>query len=167
MGSWLTYGLGTENQNLPGFVVLLQGGVRSGPGVYGQGFLPAAYQGTTFRAGRNPILNLTPPAGMKQPEQRDLLDTLRALNERRVETLVMDERFSADGTCCPTCGWLGPAGERTCPADGTPLEQLVGDDLVEAAVELTIQQSAEILAVRRRRDELADRADGVAALLRF
>jgi peptide chain release factor subunit 1 len=94
-------------------------------------------------------------------------DVLSALNERRVETLVMDERFSADGTCCPTCGWLGPAGERTCPVDGTPLEQLVGDDLVEAAVELTIQQSADILAVRRRRDELADRADGVAALLRF
>jgi peptide chain release factor subunit 1 len=94
-------------------------------------------------------------------------DVLRVLNERRVETLVMDERFSADGTCCPTCGWLGPAGERTCPVDGTELEQLVGDDLIEAAVELTIQQSAEILAVRRRREELADRADGVAALLRF
>jgi peptide chain release factor subunit 1 len=94
-------------------------------------------------------------------------DVLRALNERRVETLVMDERFSAEGTRCPSCGWLGPAGERTCPLDGTELEQLVGDDLIEAAVELTIQQSAEILVVRRRRDELADRADGVAALLRF
>ncbi|MEA2379128.1 MAG: peptide chain release factor subunit 1 [Thermoleophilaceae bacterium] len=96
-----------------------------------------------------------------------LEDVLRALNERRVETLVVDERFSADGTCCPRCGWLGPAGERTCPADGTELEQLHGDDLIEAAVELTIQQSAEILAVSRHRDELADRADGVAALLRF
>jgi hypothetical protein len=94
-----------------------------------------------------------------------LEDVLRSLNERRVETLVADEQFSAAGTCCPTCGWLGPAGESSCPVDGTELEQL--DDLTEAAVELTIQQSAEILAVRRRRDELAERADGVAALLRF
>ena len=92
-------------------------------------------------------------------------EVLRALNERRVETLVADERFAAAGTCCPVCGWLGPAGERTCPADGTELEAL--DDLTEHAIELTIQQSAEILAVRGRRDELVKRAGGVAALLRF
>ena len=90
---------------------------------------------------------------------------LRALNERRVETLVADERFAAEGTICPTCDWLGPAGERNCPVDGSELEQL--DDLTEAAVELTIQQAAEILAVRNRREELQDRADGIAALLRF
>ena len=66
LGSWILYGLGSENQNLPGFVVLLEGGVRSGPAVYGQGFLPAAYQGTSFRPGRNPILNLSRPAGMKR-----------------------------------------------------------------------------------------------------
>jgi peptide chain release factor subunit 1 len=94
-----------------------------------------------------------------------LEDVLRALNERRVETLVADERYSAEGTCCPSCGWLGPAGERSCPVDETELETL--DDLTEAAVELTIQQSADILAVRRRRDELAERAGGIAALLRF
>jgi peptide chain release factor subunit 1 len=94
-----------------------------------------------------------------------LEDVLRALNERRVDTLVADERYSAEGTCCPSCGWLGPAGERSCPVDETELETL--DDLTEAAVELTIQQSADILAVRRRRDELAERAGGIAALLRF
>jgi peptide chain release factor subunit 1 len=94
-----------------------------------------------------------------------LEDVLRALNERRVETLVADERYSAEGTCCPSCGWLGPAGQLSCPVDETELETL--DDLSEAAVELTIQQSAEILAVRRRRDELAERAGGIAALLRF
>jgi peptide chain release factor subunit 1 len=92
-------------------------------------------------------------------------EVLRALNERRVETLVIDERFSAEGSLCPSCGWIGLAGERTCPVDGTELETL--DDLTEEGVELTIQQSAEILAVRRRRDELAERAGGVAALLRF
>jgi len=94
-----------------------------------------------------------------------LEEVLRALNERRVETLVADERYSAEGTCCPSCGWLGPAGERSCPVDETELESL--DDLTEAAVELIVQQSAEILAVRRRRDELAERAGGIAALLRF
>ena len=80
LGSWLLYGLGTENTNLPGFVVLLEGGVRSGPAVWGPGFLPAAYQGTTFRPGKNPILNLSSARGMQQAEQRDMLDTLKTLN---------------------------------------------------------------------------------------
>jgi peptide chain release factor subunit 1 len=92
-------------------------------------------------------------------------DVLRALNERRVECLLLDERFVTPGASCPECGWLGSSGERTCPVDGRELEQL--DDLTEAAIELTLQQSAEILAVRRRREELQDRAGGVAALLRF
>src|SRR5580765_3233637 len=95
MGSWVLYGLGTENQNLPGFVVLLQAGVRSGPAVYGQGFLPAAYQGTTFRAGKNPILNLTPPTGMQSGQQRDLLDTLRKLNEQHLSARNQDSELSA------------------------------------------------------------------------
>src|SRR5438309_1570010 len=94
-GSWILYGLGTENQNLPGFVVLLEGGVRSGPAVYGQGFLPAAYQGTSFRPGRNPILNLSPPAGMKNEDQRDLLDTLRKLNEQHLGSRNHDSELSA------------------------------------------------------------------------
>src|SRR5215213_9038677 len=94
-----------------------------------------------------------------------LEEVLRALNERRVETLVADEQFSAPGSCCPVDGWLGPDGIESCPVDGSPLEHL--DDLTEAAIELAIQQSADILEVRRRRDELAQRADGIAALLRF
>jgi peptide chain release factor subunit 1 len=94
-----------------------------------------------------------------------LHEVLRALNERRVETLLVDERLAAPGASCPECGWLGPDGERTCPVDGAELERL--DDLAEAAIELTLQQSAEILPVRRRREELGARAGGVAALLRF
>jgi peptide chain release factor subunit 1 len=94
-----------------------------------------------------------------------LPEVLRALNERRVETLVVDERYEAPATCCPVDGWLGPPGETVCPLDGTPLETL--DDLTEAAVELTIQQSAEILAVQFKRDELEQRAGGIAALVRF
>src|SRR5689334_12362295 len=95
MGSWILYGLGTENQNLPGFVVLLEGGVRSGPAVYGQGFLPAAYQGTSFRPGRNPILNLTPPKGMDSQQQRDLLATLRKLDEQHLAARNDDSELSA------------------------------------------------------------------------
>src|SRR5215469_4318027 len=95
LGSWILYGLGTENQHLPGFVVLLEGGVRSGPAVYGQGFLPAAYQGTSFRPGRNPILNLSRPAGMQPVEQRDLLDTLRTMNEQHLNARNRDSELTA------------------------------------------------------------------------
>src|SRR5439155_786363 len=94
LGSWILYGLGAENQNLPGFVVLLEGGVRSGPAVYGQGFLPAAYQGTSFRPGRNPILNLSRPAGMQPEEQRDLLDTLRKMNEQHLDSRNRDSELA-------------------------------------------------------------------------
>jgi hypothetical protein len=95
LGSWILYGLGSENENLPGFVVLLEGGVRSGPEVYGAGFLPAAYQGTSFRPGRNPILNLSPPQGMGREEQQDLLGTLRQLNQRHLTLRNHDSELTA------------------------------------------------------------------------
>ena len=95
MGSWLLYGLGSENENLPGFVVLLEGGIRSGPAVFGQGFLPAAYQGTSFRPGRNPILNLSSARGIQPAEQRDLLDTLKKLNEQHLSVRNQDSELSA------------------------------------------------------------------------
>ena len=95
LGSWVLYGLGTENQNLPGFVVLLQGGVRSGPEVYGQGFLPAAYQGTSFRPGPEPILYLNPPDDTPARWQREMLDGLRALNSRHLEERNFDFDLAA------------------------------------------------------------------------
>jgi peptide subunit release factor 1 (eRF1) len=97
--------------------------------------------------------------GARGPEE-----VLVALNERRVETLMLDENFSGAGVQCPECGWLGPEGERRCPVDGTSL--VILDDLAEAAIELALQQSAEVLALRFDPDALA--ADGgIAALLRF
>ncbi|MEC8942705.1 MAG: DUF1501 domain-containing protein, partial [Verrucomicrobiota bacterium] len=62
LGSWVAYGLGSENQNMPAFVVLPDpgGGLKGGPPAWGSGFLPATYQGTTMRPGSNPILNLHP-----------------------------------------------------------------------------------------------------------
>jgi hypothetical protein len=83
MGSWLTYGLGTLNQNLPGFVVLLdhRGGPITGPPNWSSGFMPAAYQGTQFRTSGDPILHLTPPAGTTPQQQRNQLDLLGRLNQ--------------------------------------------------------------------------------------
>lgn len=83
MGSWVTYGLGSENQNLPGFVVMLDktGGPISGPKNWSSGYMPAAYQGVVIRADENPIHDLKPPAGFSTEQQRHLLDRLREKNE--------------------------------------------------------------------------------------
>jgi len=82
LGSWLGYGLGSVNENLPGFVVMLdpRGGPISGAANWSSGFMPAAYQGTVFRASGQPILNLTPGSGATRPMQRDQVETLHALN---------------------------------------------------------------------------------------
>src|SRR5262245_60581621 len=82
LGSWLHYGLGTLNQNLPGYVVMLdpRGGPISGAANWSSGFMPAAHQGTVFRASGQPILNLEPPAGYPPEIQRDLIETANELN---------------------------------------------------------------------------------------
>ncbi|MBM3801295.1 MAG: DUF1501 domain-containing protein [Acidimicrobiia bacterium] len=83
IGSWITYGLGTENQNLPGFVVLGQGvPAVGGTGIWSNGFLPAAHQGTLFRSGSAPIVDLNQRPGMSLKDQRTELDLLQWLNER-------------------------------------------------------------------------------------
>jgi hypothetical protein len=88
VGSWVTYGLGTENQNLPAYVVIYdpRGGPYNGPSNWGAGFLPASYQATTFRASGDPILDLNPPSGFVTPEgQRARLDHLAWLNAQHEE----------------------------------------------------------------------------------
>ena len=84
IGSWVTYGLGSESQDLPGFVVLNSGsGLPSaGPNNWASGFLPSTYQGTPFRSSGDPILYLSNPAGVNRPIQRAHLDALRLLNEK-------------------------------------------------------------------------------------
>ena len=83
MGSWITYGLGTENQNLPAFVVLpdFRSLPFSGSQQWGAGFLPASYQGTVLRWKGDPILNLRPPAGVAADEQSKQMELLRAFNQ--------------------------------------------------------------------------------------
>src|SRR3954466_3243726 len=75
-----------------------------------------------------------------------LEETLTALNEQRVETLLLQENFDAAGVCCPQCGWLGPAGVTACPADGT--ETAEREDVTDLAVRRAITQSAQVVIVR-------------------
>jgi hypothetical protein len=86
MGSWVTYGIGSESRDLPGFVVLQSGprGPRGGNPLWGSGFLPTSYQGVPFRGTGDPILNLHPPAGVSEDKQRRVLDAVRQLNEARL-----------------------------------------------------------------------------------
>src|SRR6266446_9823887 len=86
MGAWVTYGIGSESQNLPGFVVLQSPGrgPRGGALLWGSGFLPSAYQGVPFRSVGEPILNLTSPRGVTADRQRQALDALRDLNQARL-----------------------------------------------------------------------------------
>src|SRR5947199_67957 len=89
MGSWVTYGLGTENDNLPGFVVLISSGVQpsGGPSLWGSGFLPSVFQGVQCRSKGDPILYVSDPPGMDRQMRRRTLDTLRALNESQAREL--------------------------------------------------------------------------------
>ncbi len=84
LGSWVNYGLGTENQNLPAFVVLTDTAsqVINGPRNWGAGFMPAAYQGTKLQPGPEPIANLRTPASVGDARQREKLDLLDQLNHR-------------------------------------------------------------------------------------
>jgi hypothetical protein len=89
IGSWLTYGLGSESQNLPGFVVLQSGprGPRGGAVNWGSGFLPTTFQGVPLRGNGDPILNLKNPDGITATRQRQAIDAIRDLNlKRAVET---------------------------------------------------------------------------------
>ena len=82
LGSWVNYGLGSVNENLPGFVVMLDrtGGPISGAKNWSSGYMPASFQGTQLRPIGEPILDLAPPAGMSPAAQRRLLDGLSAYN---------------------------------------------------------------------------------------
>ena len=86
-GSWVTYGLGSETDNLPGYVVLISSGVQpnGGKNSFGSGFLPSVYQGVQCRSKGDPILYVSDPAGMNREMRRLSLDALRDLNQRSAE----------------------------------------------------------------------------------
>lgn len=97
LGSWVSYGLGTENQDLPAFVVLPDpaGGIKGGPPAYGAGFLPASRQGTVIRPGTNPILDLAPPSDMSPQAQVKMLELLARFNHRHRENRDADTELDA------------------------------------------------------------------------
>jgi uncharacterized protein (DUF1501 family) len=91
MGAWVSYGLGTENENLPTFITMVSQGTGKNPGqpifsrLWGSGFLPSSYQGVGLRPGANPVLYLSNPAGADRRQRRDLLDDLAQLNQIQAE----------------------------------------------------------------------------------
>ncbi|HZZ44663.1 MAG TPA: DUF1501 domain-containing protein [Tepidisphaeraceae bacterium] len=88
MGSWVSYGLGTESTDLPGFVVLTSGrGTSGGPSLWGPGFLPTIHQGVLFRGKGDPVLDLANPAGVDPKLQRDTLDLIHGLNTQHLDTV--------------------------------------------------------------------------------
>lgn len=97
MGSWVTYGLGTENQNLPAFVVFTdpRGGPIGGAPNWGNGFMPAAFQGTQFRSTGDPIVDLKPGGDMAPDRQRRWLDLLGKLNAEHAQRNPEDTELSA------------------------------------------------------------------------
>jgi hypothetical protein len=97
MGSWVSYGLGSMNENLPAYVVLVSQGTGKNPGqpifsrLWGSGFLPSNHQGVQFRSGKDPVLYLNDPAGMNRTDRRAMLDDLAALNQIRLEGMADPE----------------------------------------------------------------------------
>ncbi|MDZ4852584.1 MAG: DUF1501 domain-containing protein [Pirellulaceae bacterium] len=90
MGAWTIYGLGSESDSLPAYVVMPDpdGALEAGQPMYGNGFLPSAYQPTVFRAGDRPVLNLDLPAGISMNDRRKTIELIRQLNEA---TLASDD----------------------------------------------------------------------------
>jgi hypothetical protein len=96
MGAWVTYGLGTLNQNLPGFIVLPEVSFpQGGAANWGNGFLPAHYQGTTLRPKGSPILDLQPPQGITREHQRENLDLLAKLNHSQQQAHPWHDELAA------------------------------------------------------------------------
>jgi hypothetical protein len=93
MGSWVSYGLGSMNENLPSYVVLVSQGTGKDPGqpifsrLWGSGFLPSSHQGVQFRSGKDPVLFLNDPAGINRNDRRSMLDDLAAFNQIRHDEL--------------------------------------------------------------------------------
>ncbi|MEZ6143267.1 MAG: DUF1501 domain-containing protein [Zavarzinella sp.] len=87
MGSWVTYGIGSESQDLPGFVVLQSGprGPRGGVLNWGSGFLPTSHQGVPFRGTGDPIINLSTPSGISANRQQSVIDAVKDLNKERFD----------------------------------------------------------------------------------
>lgn len=97
IGSWLNYGLGSENKNLPGFMVMLDpsGGPINGAKNWSSGYMPATYQGTVLRSGEKPILNLNRPENISQESQKDVLNAIQDFNKEHFSKRADNSNLSA------------------------------------------------------------------------
>jgi len=97
LGAWVSYGLGTENENLPAFVVMQDNPaqVTNGPRSWGAGFMPAAYQGVRLQSAGEPIPNLNPPAGVSTGQQQGRLDLLYQLNQQHAQGRPLQSELDA------------------------------------------------------------------------
>ncbi len=97
LGSWISYGLGSENRDMPAFIVMPDpgGGLKGGPPAWGAGFLPAAHQGTPVRAGANPILHLQPPASTTDARRGRMLEFLARRNQEHLSARGNDDELAA------------------------------------------------------------------------
>ena len=100
LGAWLSYGLGSENENLPAYVVLLSQGSGKNPGqpifsrLWGNGYLPSRHQGVLLRPGVNPVLYLEDPPGITREQRRRMLDDLAAMNQKKAEDVGSPETLA-------------------------------------------------------------------------
>ncbi|HYI97633.1 MAG TPA: DUF1501 domain-containing protein [Bryobacteraceae bacterium] len=97
LGSWLSYGLGTQNENMPAFVVMTdpRGGPIGSASNWTAGYMPAAYQGTLFRSGGTPLLDLATPEGVDKKAQRHALDLLKEMNEAHMQLRPDESELAA------------------------------------------------------------------------
>ncbi len=97
LGSWVAYGLGSENQNMPAFVVMPDptSGPKGGPSAWGNGYLPATYQGTTMRPGAHPILNLNPAPAISESQQRSTFEFIQGANARHAAERGFSDELNA------------------------------------------------------------------------
>jgi hypothetical protein len=97
VGSWVAYGLGSENQNMPAFVVMPDptSGPKGGPSAWGNGYLPATYQGTTMRPGAHPILNLKPAPTISAAQQRSTFDFIQNANRHHLAERGFSDELNA------------------------------------------------------------------------
>ncbi len=137
VGSWVAYGLGTENRDMPGFVVLPdpRGGLKGGPPAWGNGFLSATYQGTTLRPGTNPILNLKPPASRSPQRQGDLASFIQRFNREHLVRRDSDDALLARLHAYELAFRMQAAAPEVVDLsrENTPIKNLYGLDQKETA----------------------------------
>jgi hypothetical protein len=137
IGAWVTYGLGSESQDLPGFVVLQSGprGPRGGSQLWSSGFLPTMYQGVPFRSGGEPILDLTSPRGINPRRQGQAVEAIRDLNRVRLEETgdpeisTPDRRLRNGLPNADECAGADRLGGRN-PPDVGPVRRGAGEGVV-------------------------------------